>query len=457
MRRGDRIVVTVDRLTAKGDGLAAAEGSELILPGAVPGDRVQAVIRRRRRGWAEGRVERLLEGGMERRQPPCSHFGTCGGCRWQDLEYESQLQLKAQMVRDALCAIDVSQIAEILGSPETVFYRNKMEFSFGRGIDDELHLGLHHRGRYNRIFDLEKCYLQSEMSNRVVHSVRRHAREAHLPAYDLKAHTGLLRFLVIREGKRSGHSMVNLVVSRYPNDDIDMLAQRVLEDLPEITTFIVTLHTGKAQVAAGEAQFTIKGEGNIVERTGDLEFGISAQSFFQTNTLQAERLNQVISQLAQVDSQTEILDLYCGTGGIGLHLARPAKSLLGIEESEDAVADARRNAERNGLENCAFSAGRVEDVLAQLMSESRRFDIVIADPPRSGIHKNAIGPLARLGAPTIIYVSCNPGTLAADAQELTGLGYEARFVQPLDLFPHTPHCEVVMTLRLRSGNAVRCC
>ena len=449
MKRGETIVADVRQLTGKGDGLATVGEFEVVLPGAVPGDTVEATVKRKRRGWAEARVVRLVDSKMARIQPRCTHFGTCGGCRWQDIGYENQLRLKSEMIQTALADIEIADVRTIIGSPEIFFYRNKMEFSFGLGPDGDLHIGLHHRGRFNRIFDLEACYLQSEASNRVVHVIRQYAVEAGLPPYDLKSHEGLLRFLVIREGKETGEMMVNLVVSQYHDTPVPDLAARTIEALPEITTFIVTVDTGKAQVASGEEEVVLKGKGCIAERCGALIFDISPQSFFQTNTCQAAVLYRIVSGLVDYNDTTRALDLYCGTGGFSLHLGASVGSLVGIEQSEEAVADARLNASRNGLTNCTFFAGNTEDVLAELAAEGKDFDVAIVDPPRAGMHARAIEALLDLKPRMIVYVSCNPQTLAADAAQLVSGGYAATLLLPIDLFPHTPHCEVVMLLESR--------
>ena len=309
-----------------------------------------------------------------------------------------------------------------------------------------LQLGLHLRGRFNQLFDVVKCCLQSELSNRILQTVRQLASEAGLPAYDFKTHRGLLRFLVIREGKNSGEVMVNLVVSDYPCSSIETLVEAVLEEIPQITTFIVTLHQGKAQVAIGQREFFIKEQGRIIEKCVGLDFEISPQSFFQTNTLQAERLYREVASMAGDLEGKKILDLYCGTGGIGLYLARKAKSVLGVELVEEAVEDARKNVARNEIQNTIFIAGSVEGVILELINEGQSFDLVILDPPRAGLHKKVRSALGHLNPPQILYVSCNPFSLADDLEVLCSLGYRIKLVQPIDMFPQTPHCEIVVNL-----------
>lgn len=456
MKRGEHIVVDIESLTPKGDGLAVYDGREVVVPRSVPGDRAEVYLRRKRKGRFEGVVDDLIQPGMARQDPGCVHFGHCGGCRWQDIAYPDQLELKEGMVRQALAkrglVPDVWHPIE--PSPDTLFYRNKMEFSFGTDRDNGLQLGLHVRERFNRVFDLEACLLQSEASNQIVDSVRRHAKQLELPVYDLRSHEGLLRFLVVRDAKETGQVMVNLVVSEYPNDGVDDLLAATFADVGELmTTCMVTRHAGKAQVATGDAEFVIKGDGRITEVCGGLEFEISPQSFFQTNTRAASGLyGRVIDLLDHLHgsgglNDAHVLDLYAGTGGVSLHLARAAASVVGIEQVSDAVEDARRNAARNQIDNCTFLVARTEDVLEELRTdEDERFDVIVADPPRAGIHKKALRAIVALGPPTLIYISCNAETLADDLLVLSAAGYAIRSAQAVEMFPHTPHCEVVTWL-----------
>ena len=445
MKIGNRIEVAVEFLNAKGDGVAFVGEREVLVRRAVPGD--QAVVRlvKKRKGRFEAEIENLVVEGYVRQQARCRHFGLCGGCRWQELAYVDQLAVKEHMVATALATSGqaLPPLEPILPSPDFFFYRNKMEFSFGRDRAGLLQLGLHVRGRFNWIFDLKECHLQSPLSNRIVESVRSAARRLQLAPYDLKCHEGLLRFLVVREAKRTSQVMVNLVVASYPDSDIDELVDRVTADIREIDVFLVTLHTGKAQVAVGEREFFIKGDGQIVEECAGLQFDISPQSFFQTNIVQAERLYALVAEMA--GSVGSVLDMYCGTGSISLLLSAQAQSVLGVEVAKDAVADARANAKRNGVEHCQFIAGVAEEVLKDLAG--RRFDLVVVDPPRVGLHKKALAGLVALQAPRMIYVSCNPYTLSSDLSMLGDYGYQVRRVRPVDMFPQTPHCEVVVELR----------
>ncbi len=449
MKKPEVHELKIEGLTSQGDGLARWGDREVTVAGAVPGDLVEAWVgRRKRKGRHVGRLEQLLEQDIPRRDPPCPHFGVCGGCRWQNIDYGEQLLLKQRMIVDALSqsGVVVETTDTPIASPDVFFYRNKMEFSFGRGFEGELQLGLHVRERYNRVFNLHSCQLQSELSNRVVRCVRDQAEALRLPVYDLRTHEGLLRFLVVRDTKARAGMLVNLVVSTYPHDGIDELVSQVLREVPEITDLVITKHSGKAQVAIGEQEFLIKGEGRLHEACGLLEFEISPQSFFQTNTQQAGRLYSLVGEMIGDQEGGHVLDLYCGTGGTTLHIALRARRVLGVEQVPEAVVDARRNAQRNGISNCEFIAGSAESVLDGLCTQGRRFDVIVVDPPRPGVHKDAMKQILRLNPPVIIYVSCNPYSMAKDLSQFCVSEYRVGRLQPIDLFPHTPHCEVVARL-----------
>ena len=340
----------------------------------------------------------------------------------------------------------IQEILPILPSPTPFFYRNKMEYSFAVDMDGQMRLGLHVRGRYDRTFDVNNCFLQSESSNKIVRSVRAKAIDLGIAAYNQKDHQGVLRFLIIREGKSSNETLVNLVVAEYPSNKIDILVRDVLIGIPEINTFVITLHKGKAQVASGEKEFVLSGNGIILEKCGGVEYEISPRSFFQINPMQAENMLQIIAGWAQPYINETVLDLYCGTGSFSLYFARFAKQVIGVEVVDEAVQDAKQNAVRNNIENCEFQVGKVEDVLVSLMTQHKKVDLVVVDPPRAGIHKKVLKALVEFKPPVIIYISCNPQTLAENLVDLMATGYALKKLQPLDMFPQTPHCEVITLL-----------
>ena len=444
--RGSMAEFLVEALDARGRGLARIGEYLLRVRGAIPGDRILARIQRVRHGRreAEARIDRLLVPGVARCSAKCSHFGLCGGCLWQDLPYDEQLRLKQEMVEGCL---QRTGLGLELGSPiaaDVPFgYRNKMEFSFAESRDGTLDLGLHVGGRFDQVFDLESCHLQSEGSNRIVEWVRNFAREAGLSVYHLRRHEGLLRFLTIREGKRSGEVMVVVTTSGEAFAGAADLGRGLVDAFPEVKSVIHSVNRRKAQVAIGDEEIVIAGSGTVHEELGAYRFEISPSSFFQTNTLQAERLYELVADLADPVPGDRVLDVYCGTGGISIYLSSKASEVIGVEVVEPAVSDASRNSANNGIGNCRFIAGSAEDALRQLKDQGERFDTAIADPPRPGMHPKALQALVDLDPKRIIYVSCNPEALGSDLKDLEAAGYRSDHIQLVDMFPHTPHCEVV--------------
>ena len=454
-RKGDIVELEIERLLPGGIGAVREGRMTYELRGALPGDVVRARIRRIKGSRILAETQDTISHAFPRVEPRCVHFGKCGGCTWQHIRYADQLRLKASFVKrcfEETVLLSGVHVGELLGCESPYFYRNKMEFSFGEvsGSNDEgqgnVGLGLHIRGKYDRIFNLTQCVLQSEGSNGLVEAVRRWANEHSLSAYDLRSHDGLLRFLMVREGKFTGESMVNLVVSQPGFCGQDEMAREMMEKHPQVTSFVLNVNDSKAQIATGKRQIVVAGKRTIREKIGDLMFDVSANSFFQTNTRQAGTLYDTVVELAELGGNEAAFDLYCGAGAIALHLSRHAKSILGVEVVEEAIRDARRNARLNAVSNCTFVRGEVEDVLADLRSRSTP-EVVVVDPPRAGLHKRVIQALVGLSAPRIIYVSCNPESMARDVQALCIGRYRLEVLQPVDMFPHTHHVECVARLR----------
>ena len=449
MKRGEVCTVLIERLGADGDGLAEVDGRTVRVAGAFPGDLALLRIRRVKRSSALAALERVESGKVERVVPRCPHFGVCGGCRWQDIPYEAQCRFKAEIVRAALTGIpgiEPPGRVELVPSPDAVYYRNKMEFSFnsppGSG---EVRLGLHERGKYDRVFDVIGCLLQSEFSNAVVGASRRFAMERGLSVYGLKSHKGLLRYLVIREGKVTGEVMVTLVVSGEDFPSAEEFSWMLASRFPEVTSVILGINRSPGGVAVGQEQRTLYGAECIRERIGEFTFTISPDSFFQTNSRQALNLYETIREFSGLAGTERLLDLYCGTGTIGVFLSRRAAEITGVEAVGEAVADARRNAVLNGAGNCTFIAGRVEHVLDEGMG---RFDVVVCDPPRAGIHPMALATLLRMRIPRMVYVSCNTGAISSDLEMLAMAGYRLKNLCAFDMAPHTPHIETVLGLEI---------
>ena len=446
MKRGDLIEVEVIGIDHKGDGVGRLRENDIVVRRGLPGDRIEGKVVKKRRGRIELEIVQIISCKIQRIESRCTHFGVCGGCRWQDVSYEDQLNLKESLVQTALKSKNLSpqKIEPILPSLDVFYYRNKMEFSFGSDRDGILQLGLHVRGRYNRIFDVEKCYLQSPESNRLIAAFRSGAKSYELKPYNLRTHEGLLRFLVVREAKSRGQLMINLVVAEYPNSLIDSLMSYVCERVPQLSEIVVSRHSGKAQVAIGQASFVLLGNGYIEESCGDNKLKISPSSFYQTNSRQAERLYAIIRNWVG-NNVGNVLDLYSGTGSIALYLASCAKELIGVEVIEDATVDAVWNAEENAIRNCKFISAPVENFLKNL--DNCNFDLVVIDPPRPGVHPKVLERLGEIRPPRILYVSCNIKTLVEDLEVMVGFGYEIKRLQPVDMFPHTPHCEIVCELK----------
>ena len=450
MKRGETIRVKIERLSPEGSGFAEVQGRALSIKGTVPGDVADARILSVKRHSAKVKLESIVTPGIKRIPAKCSHFGQCGGCRWQDIPYEIQCSMKASLVRTALSeipGIDPVDDSEFIPSPNQFFYRNKMEYSFDSPPfeRDKVSLGLHEAGRFDRIFDLKKCFLQSERSNDVVNATRLFILEHKLTVYGFKSHSGLLRFLMIREGENTGELMINLVTSdeqfAYAGEYADYLAS----EIDAVTTIVRSINRKKANTAIGEECEVLFGDGFICDRIGTYTFTISPDSFFQTNTRQAENLYNTIREFCNLSGTENLLDLYCGTGTIGIYLAEGAKTVVGVEMLENAVEDARRNASINNIANVTFHTGQVEKLPDEFMSG---FDTVVCDPPRTGIHPKALNHLLRMRIPRMVYVSCNVKAMPHDLEMLAMAGYRIRKARVFDMSPHTPHIETVLLLEI---------
>lgn len=457
IRRGAQIEVEVEDLAFGGRALARVEGLVVFIEGALPGDRVLATVYRRKRQYAEARAERILRPAATRVEARCSHVAICGGCRTQDLDYAEQLRHKERQVEECLAHLGrVRTTARpIIPAPSIFHYRNKMEYSFGSDPDGTLTLGLHRRGFFDRTFDLERCHIATPISSEIVAATRAWARREALPPYDTRRNSGLLRYLAVREGIRTGQVMVNLVATeRRPV--FEALAQELHACFPAIASIVLNLTRRKAQIAVGEEEHVLYGKPTIEEGLGGLTFEISSNSFFQTNTEQGERLLETALEGLALTGAERVLDVYSGTGTFTLPIAGRAREAIGIESSEAAVRDAQRNAARNGISNARFYN---EDAMESLRDrfglgmrgpgvpfDRPEIDAVLVDPPRAGLHAGVVSRLIQLGARRLVYVSCNPSTLGRDLALLCESRYRLEWVRPVDMFPHTPHIECVAAL-----------
>src|SRR5713101_5323819 len=420
-RRGDVLDLTIDDLAFGGEGVGRVEGYVIFVRGAVPGDRVRVRVVEARSRFGRAVIESLETSSPDRVEAPCAYFGRCGGCRLQHVSYTAQLAFKEKQVRDCLERIGglgAFELRPILAAPDAYGYRNKMEFTVVQSGDGgSPAIGLHQANRYDVVLDIERCLLQSETMNVLLDELRVQGRARGLSVYDQDSGEGLLRFATLRER------------------------------VPSVASVVLNVNAKKASVAVGSEEHLLLGRDHIRESLGGLTFQVSASSFFQTNTVQAERLFAVVEAACGLDGGETVMDLYSGTGAISLLLARRSRWVYGIEVSAAAVTDAVRNARENGIENCTFLPGEVRHVLPTLMRDGVRAEVVVADPPRAGFHPKALHALAALGPERLVYVSCNPSTLARDVGDLVRQGYRLEWVQPVDMFPQTPHIEAVARLR----------
>jgi 23S rRNA (uracil1939-C5)-methyltransferase len=445
-RRGDTLELIVDDLAFGGEGVGRVDGYVVFVRGGLPGDRLQITVTEARGRYGRGTISAVLTPSPDRVAAPCPYFGQCGGCRLQHLAYPAQLAFKEKQVRDCLTrlgGLPPFELRPIVPAPEPYGYRNKMEFTV---VGPHPVVGLHAAERYDLVLDIERCLLQSEAMNTLLDEFRRQARARGLSVWDPKSERGLLRFLTVREGRRTGEAMVNIVAAAPDVESLVPVAEALKRRVAATASVLLNVNDKKASVAVGTEEHLLLGRDQITERLDDVTFQISANSFFQTNTTQAERLFAIVTDACALQGHEVVLDLYSGTGAISLLLARRAGRVYGVELSAAAIADAVRNARANGIENCTFVAGEVRHVLPSLMSEGVRPDVVVADPPRAGFHPKALSALATLAPARVVYVSCNPSTLARDVGDLTRQGYRLQWVQPVDMFPQTPHIEAVALL-----------
>ncbi len=464
LKPGSTHVCIIDSAAFEGKSVARIGGFVVFVEGAVPGDEVRIRIVRKKKNHGEAVVEEVLSPSPLRTDPRCEHFGTCGGCKWQHVAYEEQLRFKARHVQDSferIGGLTGFEMRPIQGCASPFFYRNKMEYSFSTRewldhrprdgeTDEGIFLGLHVPRRYDKVLDINACHLQSDLSNSILLFTRVFARTSGLPVYSSERHAGYWRFLVIRQSKRTNECMANVVTFEDRPDVMKRYAEELAAAVPGVTTVVNTINEERAQIAFGKTRKVYAGSGTISERLGDLRFTISPESFFQTNTEQAERLYQVALEYAGLTGKETVYDLYCGTGTIALFMAGKARSVLGIEAVGQSVQDAEQNAKGNGITNCDFMVGDLRDALSAHLHESRHPEVVIVDPPRSGMHDNAIKDLAAVGPERIVYISCNPATQARDCKMFASLGYITRSMRPVDMFPHTYHIENVALLEKNS-------
>ncbi len=461
LKRGHVGQVRIDDLAFGGKGVGRVEGFVVLVDGCVPGDLVEMRVEKVRGNYAEGRTVGLVEPSSDRIEARCSHFGTCGGCRWQNLPYEIQIEYKRRQVVEAVRRIggfEDPRVEETWPSPDTYYYRNKMEFSFGRDPEGVLTLGLHPASSYKDVFDLEACHLQSERSNVLVSEAREAFRLGGLEPYDVRSHRGFLRYLTIREGKFTGETMVNVVTGDGGAEDARLsgVLKRTAEEMcarhPEIRSFLRSVNATRSTIAVGQREQILHGERVIHEKLLGRTFEITANSFFQTNSRQAERLYESVLEVAEIGPEDRVLDLYSGTGAISILAAGRAREVRGVESLAESVRNAERNAALNGIGNVHFIRAEAKKALAAMTLDGQSPSVIIMNPPRAGLNPSVIRHMLRLRPRRLVYVSCNPTTLARDLEAICERDYSLSLVRPIDMFPHTYHIECVARVDRVSGD-----
>ncbi|HQW91620.1 MAG TPA: 23S rRNA (uracil(1939)-C(5))-methyltransferase RlmD [Ferruginibacter sp.] len=449
---------------AEGKALAKMDGKVIFISGAVPGDVADVLLTKNKKDWAEGRVMKIKKPSAERVTPFCKHFGICGGCKWQMLPYIKQLQYKQQETAQNLRRIgkiELPEILPIIGADDTEHYRNKLEFTFSNkryltneeiGQTDILPqqnaLGFHVPRIFDKVINIEECYLMDDVNNQIRNTIRAFAHEHHFSFYDIREHTGWLRNVIIRLCS-TGELMVNICLNYDEETNRKKLFDHLLQQVPAITTLLYTINPKWNDSIYDLTPQVYFGKGFAAEKLGEFEFKISAKSFFQTNTKQAEKLYTVTRDFAALTGKEIVYDLYCGTGSIGIFVSKLAKKIIGVEVIEEAIADARENAAINKISHAEFFSGDVIKICNDDFFELHgRPDVIITDPPRAGMHEKLVNKLLEIAAPKIVYVSCNTATQARDLG-LLGAKYTIEKIQPVDMFPHTHHIECVVLLKIK--------
>jgi 23S rRNA (uracil1939-C5)-methyltransferase len=445
--RDQELELHVDSLAYGGNGVARLNGFVVFVRRGLPGDTVRARVTKVKRSHAEALAVDVIEPSAARVEAPCAHYPACGGCRFQDLAYDAQLEAKQEQVRDALRRIGglaEPPLEPIVPAESEFFYRNKLEYSFTQTPAGPA-LGFHRAGRWDEVLEIEKCWLTTELGNGIRNAVRDWAREERLEAYDQAEQTGYLRHLVVREGRNTGQALLELVTAAGERFDRDHFVETVRR-FPEVRSIHWAVNETPAEVTNLPTTL-LWGDEAIEEELCGLRFRVRPNAFLQTNTAMAERLYELAGEVAGLTGGESVWDLYCGIGAIGLSLASRALTVRGVDASEESIACALENADLNGITNAAFFAGDTADSLAELRDRAGDPDVVVVDPPRAGLSNKAVRRLGRIEAPRIVYVSCNPTTLASNVKDLQAeWGYTLRRARPVDMFPHTPHIETVALL-----------
>jgi 23S rRNA (uracil1939-C5)-methyltransferase len=457
IKKGNVYELNITDLAFGGKGLAKVDGFAIFVDQAAPEDIVKARIIKKKKNYAEAKIIEMISPSPFRIDAPCPYSGTCGGCTWQYLPYELQLKYKQRHVKEALEHIgDIHniQVNPTLPSPQVFEYRNKMEFScsdrkwlipeqmIGEYIDTGFAVGLHVPGTFYKVLDIEACLLQPTIGNQILRDVRHFIGDSGIPVYGLKSHEGFWRFLMLRHSVLGDQWMVNIITASENRKTVACLAEFLMKKYPNIVSVVNNVTARKAGIAIGEYEVHLAGKPYIKDAIGPYYFEISANSFFQTNTRSAKILYDTVAGYAQLTGNETVLDLYSGTGTIPIYLAEQASRIVGMEIVQSAILDAEKNCRLNRVNNCRFIAGDIRTSLADIDFKPQ---VMIIDPPRDGMHKDVVKQVMDMAPDRIVYVSCNPATLARDLAMMKNI-YHVIEVQPVDMFPHTFHIESVACL-----------
>ena len=457
--------VWIDTVAPGGWGVTGKGRERVFVWGAFPGDVVDIEVVRRLRGRNEAAIDRVIQRDVHTVEAPCSHFGICGGCLWQHLPYADQCRLKLEIVQFCFkdVGLDPDLIAPVIGSSQIQAYRNKMDFSFGGGVQDRT-LGMYvsetkmsggrltsKRGQVPPIFQVDDCKLQSDVANQILVLVRDRIRDLDLAPYDPITQQGLMRSLVIRESAKTGELLLHFLAAQDCQEHLSPIADELMEVVPRVAGVVLFVNAKRSKHATPELEILLAGKGAIQEEISGVRVNVSPGSFLQVNTVMAECLYDVALGFAELTGTEKVLDLYCGTGSLSLLLARQAAKVVGIEVIPSAVEDAVKNAGMNGVENATFLCGDVLEVLPKVVESGEFPDVVTVNPPRAGIYRSVVKRICASKPQRIVYISCSPQTLARDLLRFEKGGYKAVAVRPVDMFPHTPHVEVVAKLEKLNG------
>ncbi|MBN2664139.1 MAG: 23S rRNA (uracil(1939)-C(5))-methyltransferase RlmD [Bacteroidales bacterium] len=465
-KRNNKVIENLEiiDIVPEGKGLGRKDDLVIFVKNVVPGDIVDVVITRNKPSFKEGKAINFHKYSNLRVNAKCSHFDLCGGCKWQNITYEQQLKYKQKIIEDAfqrIAKVEIDEIFPIMQSPETYFYRNKLEYTFSSRkwleksqLQDTENinmngLGFHLPGMFDRILDINQCYLQSTISDKIRNGVREFAFKNEYTFYDTREHQGFLRNLIVRSSNSTGEYMIVLIVGKNDEQKISDILNFIADNYNEVTSIYYIVNEKKNDSYSDLEPILFKGNEFIIENLGNLKFQIGPKSFFQTNTNQAKQMYDVALKFADLDGTETVYDLYTGTGTIALYASQKAKNVIGVEIIKEAIDDANKNAKINNISNAKFVVGDMKDVLNnQFIAENGKPDVVLLDPPRAGVHQDALEVIKNAEPNKIVYISCNPGTQARDVAILSDK-YDVLKIMPVDMFPHTFHVENIALLKLK--------